>query len=155
MMAPAAAAAVERGVFTPSQGARGIKLGMTRAQVIARLGQPLFENRNGFMEYSRRNLFDVYLDVSERPRRVRLLGVAGPDFCFAGSDLCLGDRDGVRFVKRRYGDELKLEEYESGNVYALYGTYKGCPTLTEFLPNRFRPSSPIGMVFIGYRNGPC
>jgi hypothetical protein len=150
-----AAATVERGAFTPNQGARGIKLGMTRAQVIAKLGQPLFENRNGFMEYSRSNVFDIYLDNSARPKRVNLIGIAGPGFCLAGTDLCLGDRGGVGFIQRKYGDALKFEEFQSGDVYALHGTYKGCPALTEFLPQRFRPSSPIGMVFIGYEPDDC
>jgi hypothetical protein len=155
LTAGAATAAVERGVFTPNQGARGIKLGMTRAQVIAKLGLPLFENKNGFMEYSRNNLFDIYLNKSVRPHRVDLIGIAGPGFCLAGTDLCLGDRGGVGFIQRKYGDRLKLEEYQSGDVYALYGTYKGCRALTEFLPNRFKPSSPIGMVFIGYEPEDC
>jgi hypothetical protein len=150
-----AAATVERGVLTPGKGARGIKLGMTRAQVVARLGQPLYENRNGYMEFSRNHLFDVYLDVATRPKRVRLIGVAGPTFCLAGTDLCLDEPGGVRVIREEYGTALVREHYESGDVYALYGSYRGCPTLTEFLPHRFRPSSPIGMVFIGFKDGPC
>ena len=56
---------------------------MTRAQVVARLGKPLFENENGFIEYARfPNLFDVYLDVSSTPKRVRLIGISGERFCF-------------------------------------------------------------------------
>ena len=155
LTAGAASAAVERGVFTPNKGARGIKLGMTRAQVIARLGQPFFENRNGFMEYSRNNLFDIYLDKSSRPYRVDLIGIAGPNFCLAGTDLCLGDRGGVGFIQRKYGDALRFEKFESGDVYALHGTDQGCPALTEFLPRAFRPSAPIGMVFIGYEFDRC
>jgi hypothetical protein len=150
-----AAATVERGVFTPNTGARGIKLGMTRAEVIAKLGQPLYENANGYMEYSRNHLFDIYLDISVRPKRVDLIGIAGPAFCLAGTNLCLDEPGGVGFIKTRYGEALEREHYESGDVYALYGSYRGCPTLTEFLPHRFRSSSPIGMVFIGYKDGPC
>ena len=51
---------------------------MTRAQVLAKLGKPLYTNVNGYMQYSSKNLFDVYLDGS---KRVRLIGISGPGFC--------------------------------------------------------------------------
>lgn len=74
--------------MTPNVGAAGIKLGMTRAQVIAKLGKPLFKNANGFMQYGNDKkgvLFDVYLDTSTHPQRVRLLGISGNRFCLAGA----------------------------------------------------------------------
>lgn len=69
LIAPAAGATAPRtkgvagGVISVNRGAVGIRLGMTRTQVIAQLGRPLNENRNGYMQYARfpEAMFDLYL----------------------------------------------------------------------------------------------
>jgi outer membrane protein assembly factor BamE (lipoprotein component of BamABCDE complex) len=46
-VAAARSALVTHGPITPNVGASGITLGMTRAQVIAKLGKPVAQNLNG------------------------------------------------------------------------------------------------------------
>jgi hypothetical protein len=152
LAAQSASATVERGRITPNRGAKGITLGMTRAQVVGRLGQPLFQNQNGYMEYSRNNLFDVYVDVSPTPKRVRLIGISGPNFCFGGG-VCMFARGAVGELKDRYGSALKVVRLESGErVYRLTGMYRGCEVFTDFSPERLRRSARIIMTFIGFLN---
>ena len=152
-----ATAVVTKGTVTPNRGAKGIRLGMTRAQVVAKLMQPVYKNANGFMQYgpnSQPSIFDVYLDVGTTPDRVRLLGIAGSGFCLAGGGPCLGVAGAVGKLKARYGTALKVVQLEDGErVYRLTGTLGGCDVFTDFTPVRFRPSSRILMVFIGYLSG--
>jgi hypothetical protein len=150
-------ASVAQGTITPNRGAKGIRLGMTRAQVLAKLGQPVYKNANGYLQYGPNNqpvLFDVYLDVAATPDRVRLLGISGAGFCLAGGGPCLDHAGGVGDLKDRYGDALKIVRLEDGErVYRLTGTLGGCGVFTDFTPVRFKPSSRILMVFIGYLRG--
>ena len=65
---------------------------MTRAQVIAKLGKPFYKNANGYMQFGNEKknvLFDVYLDTSTSPQRVRLLGISGRNFCLTGGGPCM------------------------------------------------------------------
>jgi hypothetical protein len=99
-----ASAAVDKGTFTPGAGGAGITLGMTRAQVLAKLGKPLYTNANGYMQYSSKNLFDVYLDGS---KRVRLIGISGPGFCTVFG-ACALKTGGIAKLRARYGPRLRL-----------------------------------------------
>ena len=150
-------AVVTQGTITPNRGAKGIRLGMTRAQLLAKLGQPVYRNANGFMQYGPNDqpiLFDVYLDVATTPDRVRLIGISGEGFCLAAGGPCLREKGAVGKLKARYGAALKIVQLEDGErVYRLTGTSGGCDVFTDFTPARFRPSSRILMVFIGYLSG--
>ena len=59
------------GVITVGRGVAGVELGMTRGQVIARLGRPLKELPNAIMSYEAlpptnpHGLFDIYLERSQ------------------------------------------------------------------------------------------
>lgn len=102
--AAARPALVTSGPVTPNVGAAGITLGMTRAQVIAKLGKPVYQNLNGYMQYGPKNLsslFDVYLDTSVHPWRVRMLGISGRYFCLAGGGPCMRRPGGVGRLKAR------------------------------------------------------
>jgi hypothetical protein len=153
-----ASAVVTHGTITPNRGARGIKLGMTRAQVIAKLGQPVFKNANGYMQYGPNNppgiVFDVYLDISKHPNRVRLLGIYGSGFCLVNGGPCLTAKGGVGKLRDRYGSALTTVTLEDGEqVVWLKGHYRGCDVFTEFgEPGRPR-SARIGMIFIGFQSG--
>ena len=141
-----AGAVVNAGTIQVNRGAAGIRLGMTRATVVFKLGVPIFQNGNGYMQYSENNIFDLYLN---RARRVRTLGVSGPNFCTA-SGICMFAVDGVRKLKNQWGTRLKLVRLETGEqVYLLRGVVNGRRVFTSFSPTGTRLRSKIIMVFIG------
>lgn len=151
--AGAAAAAVERGTVTPNSGAAGIIVGMTRAQVVARLGKPLYENRNGYMQYAKQNLFDVYLDLATK--RVRLIGVSGPRFC-VGGDICMMRKGNVGALRARYGKAFKAITDDDGSpAYAMYGRLGGRRVFTTLAVARHPLTEQVFQIFVGYCRGAC
>jgi hypothetical protein len=157
VLAGAADAVVSGGSVTPNVGAAGIKLGMTRAQVIAKLGKPVFKNANGFMQFGNDKkgvIFDVYLDTSKHPQRVRLLGISGKAFCLAGGGPCLMRAGGVGKLRKRYGKALKNVKLEDGEkVVWLKGKLKGCKVFTDFGEANRPAAAKIVMIFVGYQSG--
>ena len=148
---------VTHGAVTPNRGAKGITLGMTRAQVVAKLGQPIYKNANGYMQYGKDSLgiaFDVYLDVSRTPARVRLLGINGAGFCLVTGGPCLMEKGGVGKLRARYDGGLKTVKLEDGEqVVWLKGRYRGCKVFTDFGPAGRPARARIGMIFIGFQSG--
>ena len=144
--ASAAPAAVDNGTIRVNRGAVGITLGMKRHAVVDELGPPLFENSNGFMEYSEDNLFDLYLNARNR---VRMLGISGPDFCLA-SGTCMWERFGVRKLRAQFGDRLKkVEVGETGETtLVVRGRYNDRRVFTSFDPTTMRPRGRIIQIFI-------
>lgn len=141
-----AGAVVNAGTIQVNRGAAGIRLGMTRATVVSKIGVPIFQNGNGYMQYSENNIFDLYLN---RARRVRMLGVSGPNFCTA-SGICMFAAGGVRKLKNQWGTRLKLVRLETGEqVYLLRGVVNGRRVFTSFSATTIRPRGKIIMVFIG------
>ena len=141
-----AGAIVNAGMIQVNRGAAGIRLAMTRATVVSKLGPPIFQNGNGYMQYSENNIFDLYLN---RARRVRMLGVSGPNFC-TRSGICMFDLFGVRKLKNQWGSRLKLLRVETGEqVYVLRGVVGGRRVFTSFSATTVRPRGKIIMVFIG------
>lgn len=133
------------GVITVGRGAAGIKLGMTRAQVIARLGRPLKEIKNRYMQYAnigqgrlnpkvQHGLFDLYLT----DKRVQML-VIGPQRGWRLSD---GNHifasGGIARLMHRYGHRLKAIRIEDGeSLYRITERYLGRTVWTEFYVERF------------------
>jgi hypothetical protein len=156
-LAGMAGATVTAGPVTPNVGAAGITLGMTRTQVIAKLGKPVYQNLNGYMQYgpkSLNSLFDVYLDTSVHPWRVRMLGISGRYFCLTGGGPCMRRAGGVGKLKARYDGALKTVMLEDGEkVVWLKGTLKGCKVFTDFGEAGRPAAAPIVMIFIGYQSG--
>jgi hypothetical protein len=146
-----ASAAVDKGTFTPGAGGAGITLGMTRAQVLAKLGKPLYTNANGYMQYSSKNLFDVYLDGS---KRVRLIGISGPGFCTVFG-ACALKTGGIAKLRARYGPRLRLTKLpETGEKeWILLGKRGPRQVFTSFAPANKTAASAFIQVFIGYGNG--
>jgi hypothetical protein len=137
------------GVITVGRGAAGIRLGMTRSEVIARLGRP-FSGKNGYMQYAymppgyvppnvEHGLFDVYL----RDGRVRMIIIGA----HKGFRLCDGnrvfERGAVARLMRRYGRRLKAMRYEGEPLYRITGRYMGKTVWTDFWPERFGPNTKI------------
>jgi hypothetical protein len=145
--ASAAPAAVEGGTIWVNRGSAGITLTMKRATVLNRLGQPLYENQNGYMQYAEEpDLFDVYLNSRNR---VRLLGISGEGFC-VNDGPCMWDRNGVRKLRAKFGDRLKELEDETGQtILVVRGRFEGHRVFTAFTPTTLRGRGKINMVFIG------
>jgi hypothetical protein len=147
-----AGATVEKGKIQVNRGAIGVTLGMTRGQVIARLGKPVYTNQNGYMQFAKVNLLDVYLDV--RTNRVRLIGVAGRRFCI--EDICLQHAGNVGALKQRFGTRFKAITDEDGSpAYAMYGTLGSRHVFTTFGVSQHAASEPVVQVFIGYCPALC
>jgi hypothetical protein len=145
VLVPAAAGAVERGTIAVNRGAAGVTLGMTRTTVVAKLGKPLYQNANCYMQYSRRNLFDVYLNTATR--RVRLIGISGPRFC-TGWGLCMDAKGGLAKLKAHYGGALRRVVQETGQpTWIVRGRYLGRRVFTSFDAG---PGGAIIQIFIGY-----
>jgi len=143
-IAAAAAAAVEHGTIVVNRGAGGVTLGMTRAAVVQRLGAPLYQNANGYMQYAKTNLFDVYLNGANR---VRMIGVSGARFC-TSRGVCMQSKGGVGRLKAQYGKALRLVKAEDGErLYVLVGSFNGRRSFTSF---GFAAKGRIIQIFIGW-----
>jgi hypothetical protein len=157
VLAGTAGATVTAGPVTPNVSAAGITLGMTRAQVIAKLGKPVYQNLHGYMQYGPKNLnnlFDVYLDTSVHPWRVRMLGISGRNFCLVGGGPCMFRAGGVGKLKTRYDGALKTVTLEDGEkVIWLKGLLKGCKVFTDFGEAGRPASAQLVMILIGYQSG--
>ena len=142
----AAAASVEQGTISPNRGAAGITLGLTRAQVVAKLGKPLYENSYGYMQYSRNNLFDLY----RRGGVVDLIGISGPKFCLKGG-ICVLKRV-VPKLKAKFGSRLAFEESTEDGTQAwiVHGRYLGRGVFTSFEVDGRSDHARLIMVWIGF-----
>jgi hypothetical protein len=128
---------VYSGVITVGRGAAGITLGMTRAQVVARLGRPFADNGRQ-MDYFRlpprypsRGLFVVYLAKG----RVHMIQTDGkPNSGWRLSD---GNRifasGGYARLMHRYGRRLRSMRTEDGEpFYRITGRLNRLTVWTDF-----------------------
>jgi hypothetical protein len=146
-LAGAAERSIESGQIVVGRGVHGVTLGMTRAQVVARIGRPLSQNGNGYMQYAQKHLFDVYVRRGS-PRHVDLVTAAGPGFCLAGK-ICSMTKGSLERLVDRYGPRLKVELYpEDADApdYVIRGRFRGQPVNTAFS----RAPGSILQVFIAY-----
>jgi hypothetical protein len=150
MAASAASAVVTSGTIWVNRGAAGVHLGMTRVGVVDTLGQPVYENAFGFMQYGPDPpppLFDVYLGST---KRVRLLGISGRHFCLA-SGTCMFTRWGLRKLRLQFGDHLKTVQLEDGEtVYVVRSRYQDRRAFTAFSTTSSGGRAQIIQVFIGW-----
>jgi hypothetical protein len=141
-------ASVGSGTIHVGQGAAGVTVGMTRAAVVAKLGKPVYQNANGYMQYAKSSgddLFDVYLNTATK--RVRLIGISGKHFCTAAG-ICMFRNGGIAKLKAQYGKALKYLATEDGSkVYQVNGRFGGKKVFTAFTPGLH---GQIIQVFIGY-----
>jgi hypothetical protein len=146
-LAGAAERSIESGRIVVGRGVHGVTLGMTRAQVVARLGRPLSQNGNGYMQYAKKHLFDVYVRRGS-PRHVDLVTAAGPGFCLTGG-ICSMAKGSLKRLVDRYGPRLKVELYpEDADApdYVIRSRFRGQPVNTAFS----RSPGSILQVFIAY-----
>jgi hypothetical protein len=157
--APASAHAITSGVITVGVGAAGVELGMTRGQVIAAAGQPLYENHFGYMQYTRDSsmkIFGVYRDGTGHSGRVHLLIIAAP----GSADFKLADgnevftRGGLRRVAQHYGNRLRFHnDRDNGPYYEIVSHREGMRILTDFTVGSHSLSSRVHDVSILYSLG--
>jgi hypothetical protein len=145
LLLPAAgplSAAVDQAVVTPNRGAAGVKLGMTRTQVVARIGQPLAENQNGVMTYATGNrIFDVYRNG--KSGRVRMLVISGRNYC-TPAGICALRAGAVGKLQARYGSRLVPHVNGDGlECYFLEGRFGGRRVFTSFIVSGTAPSARI------------
>jgi hypothetical protein len=148
--AATASGVVTSGTIRVNHAAAGIRLGMKKADVVDKLGPPVFQNANGFLQYGPDPpppLFDLYLG---RRNRVRQLGISGRHFCLPGGP-CMFRRHGLKQLRDRFGDRLKKVELETGEtVYVLRGRIDGRRSFTSFSTPSARSRAKIIMVFLGF-----
>jgi hypothetical protein len=119
--------------------------------VISKLGRPIYENGNGYMQYARIPLiFDVYRDGGARSSHVRMLSVAGTGPGFRLSD---GNRiftkGGLRRLSSRYGSRLKfLDSGDSGPYYEIVSRLNHRKVLTDFFVDRHSLDAKVLQIFI-------
>jgi hypothetical protein len=124
-----------------------VTLGMTRDQVVARLGQPLYQNVAGYLQYSKQQLFDVYVRRGN-PRRADLVTAAGPGFCLSGG-ICSMTKGSLKRLVARYGPRLEVELYpENADApdYVVRSSFRGQRVNTAFA----HAGGEIGQVYIAY-----
>lgn len=149
---PADARGVTGGTINLGTGAASITLGISRSEVISRLGKPYYENRNGYMQYSNdfdKASFDVYLDAETRT--VDMLGIAGDDFVTAEGVRIFG-KGGLRQLSGIYGNRLKPRKVRMDPLYRLFGEIDGRRTATDFFVERQSLSARVMQVFIRFRH---
>lgn len=119
--------------------------GLTRAQVVAALGKPAFENRGAFMEYSGAYGFDLYMDGS----RVDLVSViAGDRFC-TPSGICLYRKGGLGKLKAKFGAALKRRDLQDGTHWTIRSRVNGEARFTDFMADGTRDAARLTLVDIG------
>jgi hypothetical protein len=149
LAAPARTKGIYGGVVTVGRGAAGVTRGMTRAQVIARLGRPLREH--GYMAYENEpqgkinsqtphGMFDIYL----KNNRVRMIAISP----HSGWRLPDGTRifatGAITRLMRRYGHGLRATGVEDGErAYRITERYLGRTVWTEFYVERFGSSASV------------
>ena len=126
------AEAVNAATFKTNRGAAGVTLGMTRSQVVAKLGQPLSQSLGGVMSYATGSrIFDVYLDA-QQPRRVRMVVLSGKKYC-TPTGICTFAPGGVGKLLAQFGSRLKPKTNPDGlECYQVTGQFKGKPVFTSF-----------------------
>jgi hypothetical protein len=154
--APAAeATVVDHGTIVVGRGAAGVRLDMTRAQVVNKLGPPESQNANGVLSYqpdSAPRIFDVYRHL-DPPKHVRMFILAG----FRGRSWKLKDGNAI-FAKRsiarlyrHYGKRVQRvhDKTTDDRMYVIKSRYRHRPVETQFLVDRFgRKRARVLDVFI-------
>jgi len=134
------------GVIRVGRGAAGVTLGMTRAQVIARLGRPLKEIKNAYMAYENpppRNphgLFDLYLEQ----KRVRMLVISPHSGWHLADGIHIFASGSIERLMHRFGHRLKATRIEDGErLYRITERYLGRTVWSEFYVARFGPKASV------------
>jgi hypothetical protein len=118
-------------------GAGGAELGMTEAQIRARLGEPHEANKAGettvFMSYHPTDIVGVYFGDDNRVRMV-IAAVKDKTWC-TDFDVCLYREGDLAKLKARHGNTLHRFVDRDGSVtYRLLTERDGRKIMTEYTP---------------------
>ncbi len=151
LVTPSVAAAplakgIYRGVIVVGRGVAGARLGMTRAQVIARLGPPVREMHNRGMSYEAlppkrpHGQFDIALQGG----RVRMFIISPRSTWRLADGIHIFASGAIARLMRRYGRRLRPTRIEDGErVYRITDHYLGRTVWTEFYVERFGPRARV------------
>lgn len=145
---------ITSGTIEINKGANGVELGMKRTEVVKKLGSPLYQNKFGYMQYStnyNKGMFDIYLDYSKRPLRVRMMGIWGKEFMLSDGNYIFREA-GLRRLCKAYGNTMRPERDDMGDfLYAIHGSLNGRKVSTDFFIERRSIKAPVMNIFILYR----
>lgn len=122
-------------------GVGGVELGLTIAEVEARLGLPVNVNKLGeqivFMSYAKSGLFDVYIGEGGR---VRMIIASNQDRTWCTEyDVCLYREGDLAKLKAHHGAALRRFVDRDGSVTYRLLTKKGDrQVMTEYTPSEQR-----------------
>jgi hypothetical protein len=125
-----------------------VRLGLTRASVLHRIGDPVEQYSGDDWGWDgTRTTFGVVFD-HERVARISIAG--GTGFCIRPG-VCTGSRGGVGYLRRKYGAKLRFFDAEDGTRAAIIvGRLGGRRVFTIFgdLSSK-RPAGRFRSVLLG------
>ena len=134
------------GVIVAGRGVAGARLGMTRAQVVARLGTPVSEYPHRVLSYEAlppRNphgQFDIYLQGG----RARMFIISPRSTWRLTNGIHIFAKGAIARLMHCYGHRLKPTRIEDGErLYRITERYLGRTVWTEFYVTRFGPTASV------------
>jgi hypothetical protein len=149
LAAPPLTKGIYGGVIIVGRGVAGVKLGMTRAQVIARLGRPLTEH--GYMAYENEPQGKVnpktphgLFAIVPKDNRVRMFIISPHSGWRLSDGNHIFASGGIARLMHRYGNRLKPTRIEDGELaYRITERYLGRTVWTEFYVEHFGPKASV------------
>src|ERR1019366_1115228 len=134
------------GVIVVGRGVAGARLGMTRAQVIARLGPPVSEMPNRGMSYEAlppKNPHGQF-DIALQGGRVRMFIISPRSTWRLANGIHIFASGAIARLMHCYGHRLKPTRIEDGErVYRITERYLGRTVWTEFYVEHFGPKASV------------
>jgi len=134
------------GVITVGRGVAGARLGMTRAQVIARLGPPVREMLNRGMSYEAlppKNPHGQF-DIALQGGRARMFIISPRSTWRLANGIHIFASGAIARLMRYYGHRLKPTRIEDGErLYRITERYLGRTVWTEFYVAHFGRTASV------------
>jgi hypothetical protein len=156
---PAEAGKISSGEIVVGQGANGATLGMTRAEVVGALGQPLDENPQGVLSYqpftaSAAGIFDIYRGGEGKTVDLFVISFPGSAKWTLDDGNKIFKRGAIKRLYAEYGDRVRKRNVkDDGSLYyVIRGRFAGRPVETAFLVDKFSEADAHVLdVFISIR----
>lgn len=136
---PSAPAAAPAHLIIEGTGVGGISLGMSEAEVRAKLGKPASENKDGekvvFMSYHQTDIFGVYFDPATAKVRMIILAMKDKSWCTA-FDVCLYRDGDLSKLLAHHGPKLfRFTDRDGSVTLRLLSGQGDQQVMTEYTPN--------------------